>query len=252
MVTRKVLLLYFMVLCSTVCYSQKPRSGISGDHLIKTRWSGSEPFNSAVPGGHTLGCHSVAIAQVLFHHKLIPHGTVEYQCSNDLVIERDFTGYDPDLDSLALSVDDLERRIALTSEYLFNTAAIIKKDFGTEQYLESEDHHKSQIEFHFSCQYKAYPKAVESDLSSVLKRENGFYSIIFSEIAARRPAGFYYSNNKGGGHAVVIDGCQSQGGKIYVHANFGWGGKADGWYCLEEDLPKDLQLVLLITIKPDP
>lgn len=232
-----------------VCYSQQPRENISGSNLINTKWSKTEPFNYNVPD-YELGCHSVAIAQILFFHKLIPHGRVDYLCSNGFKVEKDLSDYNPDLNSLAYTNKDIEEDLIKTAEYLYNIAAIIKKDFGTDQYIKCDDFHKSEIENHFNCQYQAFPENVESNLSEIICKKDGYYSKIIKEIDAGRPLGFYYTNYKNNGHAVAIDGYLLKEDKIFIHANFGWSGKSDGWYLLEEDLPKDLKFIFLIAINP--
>ena len=80
--------------------------------------------------------------------------------------------------------------------------------------------------------------------------EPSFYGLMKAEIDSGRPAGFYYTDRKGGGHAVVIDGYVVKGGKMYFHANFGWYGRSDGWYLLGEDLPKNLKEIVVIAIVP--
>ena len=71
-----------------------------------------------------------------------------------------------------------------------------------------------------------------------------------AEIDSNRPVGFYYTDRKGGGHAVLIDGYVVKNGKTYFHVNFGWYGSSDGWYLLEEDLPKNVKDIYVITIVP--
>ena len=57
---------------------------------------------------------------------------------------------------------------------------------------------------------------------------------------------------KGSGHAVVIDGYRTDNGDFVVHLNFGWGGRADGWYGLFKSIRTegDTELRVFITIRP--
>lgn len=41
----------------------------------------------------------------------------------------------------------------------------------------------------------------------------------------------------GGGHNLVIDGADTDG---YYHLNFGWGGAANGWYLIPDEIPYGL------------
>jgi hypothetical protein len=107
------------------------------------------------------------------------------------------------------------------------------------------------VESHFHCTLTAYAKEVQSSIGDALKRKNNFYMLMKAEIDAGRPAGFYYTDRKGGGHAVVIDGYIVKGDETYFHVNFGWFGRSDGWYLLEEDLPKNTKEIDVLTFIPD-
>jgi hypothetical protein len=50
---------------------------------------------------------------------------------------------------------------------------------------------------------------------------------------------------------VVIDGYVHRDGSDFFHVNFGWFGRSDGWYILDEDLPSDTKEIALILIFPD-
>ncbi len=65
---------------------------------------------------------------------------------------------------------------------------------------------------------------------------DGWYDLVYDELAAGHPVGF--SGNAGGssGHAFVIDGFDGEG---LFHVNWGWGGMSDGWYLLSVLKPGD-------------
>ena len=246
------IILSIALLVPHFCFSQKPRKDISGDYLLQTKWDGTKPFNIYAPNNHTLGCHSVALAQILFFHKLAPSGNVKYVCSNRIQVNEDISGYAPSWELIARVITDSTKQESIdeTAKYMYYVASIVKKDFGTDNYIPCNDYHKSEVESHFNCLYHPYAKEINSNLAGILKGDDGFYAIIKREIDSERPVGLYYTNKKVIGHAVVIDGYIVKNETIFVHANFGWGGKADGWYLLNEDLPKDIKLLLLITVLP--
>jgi hypothetical protein len=236
----------------TLIYGQKPRQDVTGDYLLKTAWGGGDPFNKFTPDNHSLGCHSVAIAQALYYHRLTPFGNVNYKCSKGYSIEEDFSKHHFKWDSLIEKLNDSKKDQAIdeTAKYLYFVAAAIQKDFGTDQYIKCDDQHKSEVESHFNCIYACCLKTFKSFSPDVFIEKDGFYSVIKNEIDLKRPLGFYYSNEQGSGHAVVIDGYVVKGEVFFVHANFGWKGESDGWYDLIDALPKDIKLVALLTIKP--
>jgi hypothetical protein len=238
--------------------AQRPRNDIKGDYLLETQWGGNEKdfhlFYKYSPNNQPLGCHSIAIAQVLFYYKLAPFGKVSYKCSNGFKINEDFSTFPVDWDKISTRLTDstTQEKIDATAFYTYSVACIVQKDFGTSQYvgIESSNNHKSQIEKHFKCEYESYSFKSDSSLSDLFDKEKSITSIIEREIDAQRPIGFYYDRPNNGGHAIVIDGYTIEENNFYVHANFGWSGNSDGWYLLPEDLPKDTKAIIILTIKP--
>jgi hypothetical protein len=241
-----------LLVISSFVYAQQPRKDITGDFLLKTQWGDSEPYNKFAPDNNSLGCHSVAIAQICYYHQLAPSGKVQYRSSKGYDIHEDFSKHHFKWDLFAENINGSikNKGIDETARYMYDVSTIIEKDFGTDQYIKCNDQHKSQVESHFQCIYDCCMKALDAFSPDVFLEKDGFFSIIKQEIDSKRPLGFYYSNDKDSGHAVVIDGYVVKENNFYVHANFGWKGKSDGWYNLLEALPKDVKLVGLVTIKP--
>ena len=254
MTSKRVFTLLILVSQSTACLSQKPRSDITGDHLLKTAWGGTAPLNMFAPKASTLGCHANAFAQAFYFHKLSPRGNVSYKCTNGTVISEDFSGYTLRWNRFALNKEAGRKDISATKEtarFIYYVACVVRKDFGTDQYVAyPNDYHKKAIESHFNCTLTAFAKEVRSTVGNTLKGRSDFYALLKKEIDSRRPAGFYYTDRKGGGHAVIIDGYTVKGGKTFFHVNFGWLGRSDGWYLLEEDLPRNTKEIALIMIAP--
>ena len=251
---KKIFFLIILVLFSTICFSQTPRTDISGSYLLKTAWGGSAPLNMFAPNSDALGCHAIAFAQVMYFHQLKPHGTVSYKCSDGTLISEDFSGYVPEWNRFALDKESGRKDMATTkrtARFIYYVAAVVRKDFGTNQYVDyPDDFHKQAIESHFDCTLTAYSRRIQTNIGNALNAEPDFYKLLIKEIDSQRPAGFYYTDRKGGGHAVVIDGYAVKNGKTYFHVNFGWLGRSDGWYLLEEDLPPNTKEIALIIIVP--
>jgi hypothetical protein len=251
---KRIAILAILLSLITTCLSQKPRANVGGAHLLKTAWGGSPPFNAFAPNGSTLGCHANAFAQVMYFHRLAPHGKVSYKCKNGTSISEDFSDYKPHWNAFALNKDAAKEDVSATREtsrLIYYVASVVRKDFGTDQYVDyPNDYHKKAMESHFHCTLTPYPKEVQSSIGHTLRAKTDSYALMKAEIDSGRPAGFYYTDRKGGGHAVVIDGYTVEHGKTYFHVNFGWFGRSDGWYLLEEDLPKNSKEIAVITIVP--
>jgi len=252
----RALVTFFVLFWCAMCGSQTPRNDVSGTYLLKTQWGGTEPLNMLAPQGTTLGCHANAFAQVMYFHRLAPQGKVSYTCSNGTDISEDFTGYTPEWHRFALTKKDGKKDLAATrrtAQYLYYAACVVRKDFGTNQYVDyHNDFHKQAIESHYECTLTAYAKSVTGGLDSTLHHPPDFYALLKDEIDAKRPAGLYYTDRQGGAHAVVIDGYLERNNRTFFHVNFGWLGRSDGWYLLETDLPPTTQEVALILIAPHP
>ncbi len=252
---KRVLPFFILLLAATASLAQQPRTSIEGDHLLTIAWGGSVPYNALVPAGDTLGCHSVAIAQIMYYHRLAPHGEVAYQCSSGTTISEGFSDYTPQWDRFSLHFDPEQDNAGpethATARFIYAIASVIRKDFGTDQYVDyPDDCHKLAIESHFRATLTPYIKEVTTSIDNALKTDIDSYDLMKSEIDSGRPVGFYYSDQEGGGHAVVIDGYTVKDGKTYFHANFGWLGRSDGWYLLAEDLPGNTKEMIVITIVP--
>lgn len=250
-------LLFVIFLGTSISYAQKPRNDVKGKYLLETQWGGNEKdyqlFYKYTPNNQPLGCHSVAIAQLLFYHKLAPYGKVNYKCSNGTKIHKNFSNYNVDWNEIAAKLNDsiTQEKIDATAFYAYSVACIVQKDFGTNQYIdiENSNNHRSQIEKHFKCKYESYTFKPESSVSELLEKDKSITNIIKQEIDAQRPLGFYYKPQNSDGHAIVIDGYTIKDNNFYVHANFGWSGDSDGWYLLKEDLPKDTRAIMILTIR---
>lgn len=191
----------------------------------------------------------------MYFHRLAPHGKVSYKCTNETLISEDFSDYTPQWDAFALNKESAEKDVTATQEtsrFIYYVASVVRKDFGTDQYVDyPNDCHKKAVESHFHCALTCYPKEVKASIGDALRAQPDFCMLLKAEIDSGRPAGLYYTDRKGGGHAVVIDGYTAKDGKTYFHANFGWFGRSDGWYLLEGDLPRNTKEIIVLTIVPD-
>ena len=173
---RFTVFLFTLIALSSFSFAQKPRQNILGNHLLQTQWGGNGTFCKYSPENHTLGCHSTAIAQILFYYKLAPTGNVKYHCSNGYTISEDFSDYSVDWNKITTTLTDTTSQefIDATARYNYSVACIVQKDFGTNQYVDinSSNNHKTQIEEHFTCKYENYSFNTES---TVLEMFQNYY-----------------------------------------------------------------------------
>jgi len=211
-------------------------SYIPGTWLLTTQWGQHDPYDVKTPTDSTgdhyrLGCWSVAIGQIMRFHELQSHGLVEYlyqnqdgdyiPCVNDLnAFTYDFD-YMPDILNASSSPEEIDN----TSQLLYDTATVIQKNFGHNNYMLSATEMVDELIDHF--QYIS----VQTEFV-----DNPPIADIIDEIDHHRPCMLYLENNEGTtGHAVAIDGYQ-WGQDFEVHLNMGWNGDDDGFYEYDEPI----------------
>src|SRR5436190_1077651 len=58
--------------------STNAEAGLGKEFLLRTHWYQDGPFAGLTPNHEHVGCWSTAYAQILFYHRLKPHGHVTY------------------------------------------------------------------------------------------------------------------------------------------------------------------------------
>jgi len=211
-------------------------SYILGTWLLTTQWGQHDPYDVKTPTDSTgdhyrLGCWSVAIGQIMRFHELQSHGLIEYlyqnqdgdyiPCINDL----DAFTYDFDFMLDVLNASSSPEEIDHTSQLLYDTATVIQKNFGHNNYMLSATEMVDELIDHF--QYIS----VQTEFV-----DNPPIADIIDEIDNHRPCMLYLENEEGTtGHAVAIDGYQ-WGQDFEVHLNMGWNGNDDGFYEYDEPI----------------
>lgn len=140
-------LTFFSILISLLVISftssaQTPREAIKGDFLLNTQCGSNMHSIKFTPDNSNLGCHSIAIAQILNYYRLQPAGTVSYVCSNGTQIDEDFSNYRAHWDLMAdkLSASSSQEEIDATAHFLYITSVIAQKDFGTNRIADPVHH----------------------------------------------------------------------------------------------------------------
>ena len=224
--------------------------------LIKTRWDQDKsPYNDMCPlyAGHnpewqgqrcTVGCVAVALAQILNYWqwpKSLPGGLPAYEVEDETYDEN----YTWHIDALPPVTFDWENMLDEYAPYnnLTNTYGLL----GTEVQQQA-----------VATLMRYCSQAIESRYSPAGTGGNYFYSrnvfvnhfgyaaatyvrprqlfgidewetMVYAELAARRPLMYAGESPSGPGHAFVCDGYDGNG---LFHFNWGWQGRFDGYYSL--------------------
>ncbi len=104
--------------------------------LLQTHWGQTGFYARYSPNHERVGCWSVALGQILYYHRLRAQGNIRYQCSNGTDVGCDIARYSADFANFANSLataPELQRNAV--AAYLFITASVLEKDYGTGDYV---------------------------------------------------------------------------------------------------------------------
>lgn len=208
----------------------------SVEPLLKSTWDQGKPYNILCPGGngsstrlYPTGCVATALSQIMYYHKYPEVGIGEHQYSFQpesgvgRIISANFgeTHYDwtnmlddyskgyTDEQANAVATLMLHCGVAVEMGYTASGSGAygqeaclgIKKFFGYNKNarLYTRDYYTAEL----------------------------WMEMIFKELNLKRPIYYHGVSEGGGGHAFIIDGYDKDG---FVHVNWGWGGKSNGFF----------------------
>lgn len=220
-------------------------------HILKTEWDQASIYALYTPTKVRVGCWATVVAQILYYHKLLPHGNVSYQCTEGYKITENLNFYRFNWGQFVDKIDDNSSKdsVAQVAKYSYYTAAALQKDFGVGGHVLKGKSFKNLLESHFDCMVTEY----EFLQGSFLNARSKIVKIVKEEIAAARPVAFWFGNQYDWGHAVVIDGYIEKDDLFLVHINQGLGGSGNGAYNLFAPIiPSygDMYWREILTIKP--
>lgn len=213
------------------------------DYLIKTKWDQGNPFYLQCPikdGEHCLtGCVPTALAQMMYYYRYPTRTTKTipaYTTSSGMTVEAlspttfDYnkmllTYYNNYSDESANAVAKLMRYCgqAVQAGYgLYGTGAIVETN-----------------ELHEYFGYNINARYIDRCLLSNSQWDN----MIYQEIAKGDPVLIAAS-----GHQFICDGYD---GKGYYHFNWGWGGKDNGYFLMDECNDYTSEQKVVIGFYPD-
>ncbi len=213
--------------------------------LCTTHWNQGWPYNERCPFRDTTnercltGCVATAAAQVVYYyHKDNPdtflQNTPTYpadQWHHNAVTESIERGtpikWDLMLDSYNGS-EPQEYRDAV-ADLMFAIGAMVHMDYDSSSAAQITDlvsPFNSFFNLTSVCEYKS-----DGDHSWIALET--WEKMLYDDLAQGHPMIYTGYHADQGGHAVVLDGYQSNTGLF--HFNFGWGGQGDGWYTVDDE-----------------
>ena len=228
---------YHFLQNTTECFSPKAKSGNIQPvaPLLSTNWGQDAPYNKKAPyigiyRGVT-GCVATAMAQIMYHHKYPTNGTGSHSYVSEtekLKLSQDFSSTFFDWSSM---LDDYSGGYS-TQEA--NSVATLMRSCGISVNMDYCYYSSGPSSGAYSCDV---PYALRTHFgynNNVVYYEKDYFSdeewdqIIYEELSAGRPI-YYSGSGYYGGHAFVLDGCDSDG--LY-HINWGWEGDCNGYFPL--------------------
>jgi len=218
--------------------------------LLETTWGQDTPYNDLCPSErdnannkYPTGCVATAMAQVMYYHKYPEKGIGKVIYSfQDRILEADFNnttylwvnmlpsytkGNYTDESALAVSTlmyhcgasIKMQYNTGGSGAYTYNAATALRQNFG---------YHKN-LQIH----YRDYYTTKE------------WMNLIYNELQAGRPLIYSGTDERNGGHCFVLDGYDAED---FVHVNWGWDGKNDGYYDITLLNPASYQFSLQQTV----
>lgn len=214
--------------------------------LGSTKWNQSAPYNNMCPtfsnNGTTqrtvTGCVATAMAQVMYYHRWPEIGTgsntYTFNLNSDeqqpLTLSADFSQSRYDWSNMLPSYAGNET----TTQN--NAVAKLMSDCGVAMDMGygASSGAVTRIAMNRMPKHFRYDKSIKFIMRDAYTLDK-WLSIINGELSSNRPVIHTGASNQGG-HAFVVDGCNSNG---YYHVNWGWNGMSNGYFALTDLTPTD-------------
>jgi len=213
------------------------------DTLITCWWGQDEPFNLKCPNDadgerSVTGCVATAAAQIMYHHQWPDkgEGSHSYQWSNSQGESRTLTANFGQTTYRWKSMQDHYvgdyPQPAATAVATLMSHAGISCDMHYTSYGSGAYSPLMLYALHHYFLYERSMRIVYLDYY----RDSSFMNLIEHELNHNRPLYMGGATKNNEGHAFVLDGIDEEGN---LHINWGWNGKANGYYQLRKLDPKE-------------
>ena len=209
-----------------------------GPLLGDIKFGQGDPFRGKTPirnNQHCLaGCVAVAMAQIMtyYRHPEVCHGSISYKTETlNITVSLDLEGYRIDWDNILPNYLNgySSAQAEAVADLLYACGATTRMDYNLDGSGTNAEYVGDALVTFFG-----YSSDVES-LARADYTDAKWYEILQDELKAGRPILMRSMQPSGAGHAYVMDGYYVQKGYEkypYFHFNWGWEGKDDGWFLL--------------------
>ena len=209
-----------------------------GPLLGDIKFGQGDPFRGKTPirnNQHCLaGCVAVAMAQIMtyYRHPEVCHGSISYKTETlNITVSLDLEGYRIDWDNILPNYLNgySSAQAEAVADLLYACGATTRMDYNLDGSGTNAEYVGDALVTFFG-----YSSDVES-LARADYTDAKWYEILQTELKAGRPILMRSMQPSGAGHAYVMDGYYVQKGYEkypYFHFNWGWEGKDDGWFLL--------------------
>ena len=227
--------------------------------LIQTKWSQYSPYNDLFPianEGYTLpvdnnsgrtvtDCTNTALTQIMYYHKHPKQGIGQstklwpmhsYGQTEDVYVNLEIPlDWDNMLNTYTTANPGTEIQREAVATLMYHTAAAIGADGFLGALLNRLGYDRS---------IQTHPRNLYTD--------EEWEALIRKQLDLKLPV-WYSGNDPQNSHTFIVDGYDKNG---KFHINWGWGGRDDGWYDLDNLNPNGVKRFynnhsIFINIKPD-
>jgi len=208
--------------------------------LVSTTWSQECYYNNLCPEdnngycGHAeVGCVAVAMGQIMkyWNYPKSCYNIPGYTSSNYGEISGIYpTPYDWDNMPDALSASSTTSQVKAVATLLYHSGVSVEMDYGPSISAPMGNYCSVALSTYFN--YSSSIQAVRRQDYS----DSDWIALMKNELDNNRP--IIYDGcpaNSNSGHSFVCDGYQANN---YFHFNWGWGGKYDGYFLIDNLTPK--------------
>lgn len=246
---------------SMTLFQQWPPEGSSPtDGWVQTLWTQDPPYNNMCPviNGQrsVVGCPATAMAQILNYFKTT--NNIQFTDADDyhhnysgadFWIDNDFIQYQfpswPQLNSYLQTVEShWASNTSLTDQD--KAALSVAAGFSMEQVYNPG----GSGTFNVGQAYQGYQRFGFNNSVLFNGESQEMFDHLSRNMRTAIPAHIAVVNEQWTvGHNMVVDGYNTDN---YYHINFGWGGSANGWYHIPDDLPYQLTVIegVIVDIMP--
>lgn len=198
--------------------------------LLKTKWDQGAPYNDDVYP-YATGCVATAMAQIMKYHEwpLRGHGSNSYTDAYGRTYSMDFGLQDFEWGEMLASYEGgYTQAQASAVAYLMKACG-----YSTDMNYSGSSGTQAERAGLALVSFFDYDASIE-----VLQRHEYTHTewatILYNQLQTVGPVLYSGSSLGGFAHAFVADGYDGNG---YFHINWGWSGKADGFYALDALIP---------------